>query len=243
METKKEESLSKEDIFRTVLIIVVVVLTIIGTFLMVYFKYKKTINVDITPEVNQYTEITYNSLYKYEKIDNKINFYNSENKLSATYICTSSCDVENLEGNDYLYNSNELVMLKDNNKYILYNVAYQTTKYIFDNKPSKLENNNYSIIIENNLYGIIDKDCNLIYDVIYDKIIYVNNYFILYKDNILEIYSNELIKLNIDNIMINQEDTFNVIVKDNIINISVSSDGIIKNVYNFDTTTNKLITY
>lgn len=237
MKTKEENEdvLTKDDIFRVVLIVVVAVIAIIGTWFKVANKYKNL----KTDTFTNYIAIEGNSSYAYEIVDNKINFYNVNSDLVATYDCKTSCNVAIQTEGDYKYIKDNLITISDENKYIIYDLETKSIYHTFDAKPQLLNGSLYATVIKNNKYGLINNTCGFELDTEYDLIIYIDDYYVTVKGININILDKELNKLNDEYLTIESDSKIEVTSSNNMIFINVTNVDQSKYRYEFNVISKK----
>lgn len=230
---EKIETIDKIIIF---IICFIFILAILGTIWWVKYKANKELK-DI---ISNYNEIQY-STYKYNIENNKIHFYKDIKEVSV-YKCIKDCVVENIQSEQFIFDKDDLIVIKDDSKYLIYNISSNKTILKLDEYPTSLSVKKYGIISKDNKYGIIDKSGKIINNFKFDKIESLDNYIFVIKENALIVYDNELKiitqkELEIDNL----EDFVLLSNKNRITVVMTTKNSSVSTIYRFDKQTNKFV--
>ena len=145
----KIETIDKIIIF---IICFIFILAILGTIWWVKYKANKELK-DI---ISNYNEIQY-STYKYNIENNKIHFYKDINEVSV-YKCIKDCVVENIQSEQFIFDKDDLILIKDDSKYLsemkFKSITYEEHSKISLGK-SIFEKVNVNIIYYNTLFKIL----------------------------------------------------------------------------------------
>ena len=132
----KIETIDKIIIF---IICFIFILAILGTIWWVKYKANKELK-DI---ISNYNEIQY-STYKYNIENNKIHFYKDINEVSV-YKCIKDCVVENIQSEQFIFDKDDLILIKDDSKYLIYDISSNKTILKLDEYPTSLSVKKYGI--------------------------------------------------------------------------------------------------
>ena len=229
----KFETIDKLIIF---IICFIFILAVIGTVWWVKYKANK----ELENIISNYNDIQYSS-YKYNIEDNKIHFYKNI-KEKSIYECKANCSIENIQMEQFIFNNGDLILIKDNNKYVLYDIIADKNVLELDEYPKYLSVEEYGAINKNNKYGIINKEGKIVNDFEFDEIDSINNYIFAINNNSLIVYNAELKKISQKQLDINNLEDFVLLNnKDKITVIITTKNSSISTTYRFDTATNKFI--
>ena len=218
----KIETIDKIIIF---IICFIFILAILGTIWWVKYKANKELK-DI---ISNYNEIQY-STYKYNIENNKIHFYKDIKEVSV-YKCIKDCVVENIQSEQFIFDKDDLILIKDDSKYLIYDISSNKTILKLDEYPTSLSVKKY---------GIIDKSGKIINNFKFDKIDSLDNYIFVIKENALNVYDNELKIITQKELDIDNLEDFVLLSNENRITVVMTTrNSSVSIIYRFDKQTNK----
>ncbi len=236
MSDSKKGKLETTDKIIISIICLLFILAIIGTIWWVRFK----ANREIKNIVSNYENIQYSS-YKYNIKDNNIYFY-KDIKEVAVYKCVNGCYIEKVQSEQFIFDNENLILIKDDSKYLIYDVLNKKTLLTLDEYPKALSVIKYGYIYKSNKYGIIDEKGKVIYNFEFDNIDSIDDYVFVVKNDKLIVLDSELKTISQQQLEITNLDDFVLISKNNKITIVITSKNSSENTfYRFNTDTNKFI--
>ncbi len=229
----KLETIDKIIIF---IICFIFLLAILCTIWWVKYKADK----ELKDTIANYSDIQYSS-YKYNIKDGKIYFY-KDIKESSVYKCINNCSIEGLQPEQFIFDNDNLVLIKDNLQYIVYDIITSKTIMKLDEYPKSLSVKEYGIISNNGKYGLINKQCKVIDNFEFDEIASLDNYIFLIKENNLTVYDNKLKKLSQKQLGIKDLEDFVLLNNKNKITVVITTkNSSTSYIYRFDKKLNNFI--
>lgn len=229
----KFETIDKIIIF---IICFVFVCAILGTIWWVKYKANK----ELKDLISSYNNIQYSS-YKYNIKDNTIYFYKDIDEIS-NYKCVNNCMIETVQSEQFIFNKDNLILIKDNNKYLIYDILKEKIILSLDDYPKVLSIKEIGTVFNDGKYGVIDINGTTISDFIFDKIDSIDNYVFTINNNILNVYDEKFKSISQKQLDISEVDDFVLLSnKDKITVIITTKNSTLSNNYKFDKSLNKFI--
>lgn len=216
--------------------ILIFILLVLATIWWVNYKNDKKIQ-DI---IRKYNVIEYSN-YKYNINDNEIYFYNNI-ELKSKYKCNDICNIEPLQNNQFKLDNNDIIIIKDGQEYILYNVINSKIINNLQSYPISLNIINYGKIKSNDKYAIIDLKGNIITEFIFSALASTENYIVGLNNNTIEIYDENYKLINKTKQTINNDNNIFVELNNDLLTIVTISDNTSKStMYKYNIKTNNYV--